>query len=152
MEYEFLVQREKVGQTSRATEPPNSHPAPRGLTAQFSTSSGSDHIRSKTGYTHKNSARKTLKRDYIPQKAPSCGISCARDKTRIWSSVRISGDRPPWTQSVSPSIICVCEDEKHVRWETRGRTDCCEIQVIENITTGFPYGCAAVFLLAFICI
>jgi hypothetical protein len=32
--------------TSRATLPPNNHPAPRGLTAQLSTSSGSDHIRS----------------------------------------------------------------------------------------------------------
>jgi hypothetical protein len=40
-----------------------------------------------------------------PQKAPSCGISWARDNTRIWSSVRISGESPPCTQSVSPSII-----------------------------------------------
>ena len=33
-------------QTSFTTLPPNSHPAPRGLTAQLSMSSGSDHIRS----------------------------------------------------------------------------------------------------------
>ena len=32
--------------TSRVTELPNNQPAPRGLTAQASTSSGSDHIRS----------------------------------------------------------------------------------------------------------
>lgn len=36
------------GQTSRVTLPPKSHPAPRGLTPQFSTSSGSDHMRSIT--------------------------------------------------------------------------------------------------------
>lgn len=33
---------------SLVTFPPNNHPAPRGLTAQFSMSSGSDHIRSAT--------------------------------------------------------------------------------------------------------
>ena len=39
-------ERRRGGQTSRVTLPPKSHPAPRGLTPQFSTSSGSDHMRS----------------------------------------------------------------------------------------------------------
>lgn len=34
------------GRTSRVTVLPNSQPAPRGLTAQVSMSSGSDHMRS----------------------------------------------------------------------------------------------------------
>jgi hypothetical protein len=38
--------------TSRVTLPPKSHPAPRGLTPQFSTSSGSDHMRSVTPLMH----------------------------------------------------------------------------------------------------
>jgi hypothetical protein len=38
--------RRRGGQTSRVTLLPKSHPAPRGLTPQFSTSSGSDHMRS----------------------------------------------------------------------------------------------------------
>lgn len=36
--------------TSRVTFLPNSHPAPRGLTAHVSISSGSDHIRSEKSY------------------------------------------------------------------------------------------------------
>ena len=35
-----------ASRTSRVTSPPNSQPAPRGLTAQLSISSGSDHIKS----------------------------------------------------------------------------------------------------------
>ena len=38
----------RAARTSRVMLPPKSHPAPRGLTAQFSTSSGSDHMRSNT--------------------------------------------------------------------------------------------------------
>ena len=53
----------KVELTSLDTLSPNNHPAPLGLTAQVSTSSGSLHTRS--------------------QKAPSCGISCALATTRI---------------------------------------------------------------------
>jgi hypothetical protein len=49
--------------TSVATLSPNNHPAPLGLIAHVSTSSGSLHTRS--------------------QKAPSCGISCALATTRI---------------------------------------------------------------------
>jgi hypothetical protein len=49
--------------TSLETLSPNSHPAPLGLTAHVSTSSGSLQTRS--------------------QKAPSWGISCARATTRI---------------------------------------------------------------------
>lgn len=60
-------------------------PAPLGLTAQVSTSSGSDHTRS--------------------QKAPSWGISCARATTRTWSNVLISGLKPPCTQSTLPSMM-----------------------------------------------
>lgn len=58
------------GQTSCATEPPNSHPAPRGLTAQFSTSSGSDHIRSmmfhhKTLYTKSDETTETYRKRHL---------------------------------------------------------------------------------------
>ena len=67
--------RERMVHTSELTLSPNSQPAPRGDTAQVSTSSGSLHTRS--------------------QKAPSCGISCARATTLIWSRVLISGERPP---------------------------------------------------------
>jgi len=82
-----IDQNGKHGQnrTSEETLSPNSHPAPRGDTAQVSTSSGSLQTRS--------------------QNAPSCGISCARATTRIWSNVRISGLRPPWTQRTFPSTI-----------------------------------------------
>ena len=66
---------------------PNSQPAPRGLTDQSSMSSGSDHMRS--------------------QKAPSCGISCFRSISRIWSSVMMSGDSPPCTHS-TPGAACAC--------------------------------------------
>lgn len=43
-------------------------------------------------------------RSDAPQKAPSCGISCARAIVLIWSTVRMSGLRPPWTQSTWPSM------------------------------------------------
>lgn len=78
-------EREEQRHTSPVTLDPNNHPAPRGLTAHVSTSSGSDHIKSQNG--------------------PSCGTSCARDIVRTWSSVRISGDRPPWTQRMDESMI-----------------------------------------------
>ncbi len=32
--------------------------------------------------------------------APSCGTSCLRSITRIWSSVLIDGESPPCTQNV----------------------------------------------------
>jgi hypothetical protein len=51
-------------QTSAVTRDPNSQPAPRGLTAHVSISSGSLHIRS--------------------QKGPSWGISQLRSIVRIW--------------------------------------------------------------------
>lgn len=63
---------------------PNSQPAPLGLMAQVSTSSGSDQTRS--------------------QNAPLCGISWLRSMVRIWSSVLMSGESPPWTQSTCSSI------------------------------------------------
>ena len=50
---------------SAVTRDPNSHPAPRGLIAHVSMSSGSLHIRSQNG--------------------PSCGISQFRSIIRIWS-------------------------------------------------------------------
>jgi hypothetical protein len=43
---------------------------------------------------------------FIPQNAPSWGISWARDNVRMESRVRISGDSPPCTQRVVPSMIC----------------------------------------------
>lgn len=63
--------------TSWATLPPNNHPAPLGLTAQFSTSSGSLHIKSisssavirfgwKLGAMEWNPHRKTLPRAGSP--------------------------------------------------------------------------------------
>eukprot|EP00965_Chrysotila_dentata_P214570 6188267-Pleurochrysis_carterae.AAC.2 len=55
------------------------------LTAQVSMSSGSDHMRS--------------------QKEPSCGISCLRSISRIWSMVRTSGESPPCTHKTPPSTI-----------------------------------------------
>jgi len=73
-----------ISLNSAVTLRPNSHPAPRGLTAHVSMSSGSDHIRS--------------------QKGPSWGISHTRSMTRTWSSVRMSGDSPPCTHSTRPSI------------------------------------------------
>lgn len=45
-----------------------------------------------------------------PQNAPSCGISCARARIRIWSRVQMSGESPPCTHRVSPSIICAESD------------------------------------------
>lgn len=72
--------------TSLVTFEPNSQPAPLGLMAQLSTSSGSDQTRS--------------------QNAPLCGISWLRSMVRIWSSVLMSGESPPWTQSTCSSINC----------------------------------------------
>ncbi len=51
---------------SAVTLPPKSQPAPRGLTAQASMSSGSLHMRSQNG--------------------PSCGISCTRSMHRTYSN------------------------------------------------------------------
>lgn len=48
--------------------PPKSQPAPRGLTAQLSISSGSDHIRSADRL---DSRLKGAEGQHIPQKAPS---------------------------------------------------------------------------------
>lgn len=70
--------------TSFVTFAPKSQPAPRGLIAHVSTSSGSDQTRS--------------------QKAPLWGISWLRSMVRIWSSVLMSGERPPWTQRICSSI------------------------------------------------
>ena len=67
--------------TSRVTFPPKSQPAPRGLTAHVSISSGSDHMRSTVRGKRDAQASKAQRDE--PQKAPSCGISWARDKTRI---------------------------------------------------------------------
>lgn len=74
----------KLQFTSLVTLEPNSQPAPLGLIAQVSTSSGSDHTRS--------------------QKAPLWGISWLRSIVRIWSKVLISGERPPWTHRICSSI------------------------------------------------
>ena len=54
---------------SAVTRAPNSQPAPRGLTAQVSMSSGSLHIRS--------------------QKGPSCGISHTRSMVRTWVCLQV---------------------------------------------------------------
>lgn len=78
--------------TSFVTLEPNSQPAPRGLIAQVSTSSGSDHTRS--------------------QKAPLWGISWLRSMVRIWSKVLMSGERPPWTHRTCSSINLI-RHEKH---------------------------------------
>lgn len=80
----WLSNRQHGGHTSLVTLEPKSQPAPRGLIAQVSTSSGSDHTRS--------------------QKAPLWGISWLRSIVRIWSKVLMSGERPPWTQSTCSSI------------------------------------------------
>lgn len=70
--------------TSLVTLAPNSQPAPLGLIAQVSTSSGSDQTRS--------------------QNAPLWGISWLRSMVRIWSRVLMSGERPPCTQRICSSI------------------------------------------------
>lgn len=70
--------------TSLVTFAPKSQPAPLGLMAQVSTSSGSDHTRS--------------------QNAPLWGISWFRSMVRIWSRVFMSGERPPWTHKICSSI------------------------------------------------
>lgn len=72
--------------TSLVTLAPKSQPAPRGLMAHVSTSSGSDHTRS--------------------QKAPLWGISWLRSMVRIWSRVLMSGERPPCTHRICSSINC----------------------------------------------
>ena len=61
----YIVQVMKTIRTSEVTLDPKSQPAPRGLTAHVSMSSGSLHIRSQNG--------------------PSCGISQFRSMTLIWS-------------------------------------------------------------------
>lgn len=106
------------------TFPPKSHPAPRGLTAQLSTSSGSDHMRSSSNPVHHNESIRasTYLRSGSPQNAPSCGISCAREMTRIWSSVLMSGERPPCTHRTVPSIILVKRARQPVT-ESRGIED-----------------------------
>merc|ERR1712045_179755 len=79
--YEF----EMIGvHKSFVTFEPKSHPAPRGLTAHASTSSGSDHTKS--------------------QNAPLWGTSWFLSIKRIWSSVRISGESPPCTQRTCSSM------------------------------------------------
>ena len=103
---------------------PNNQPAPRGLTAQLYTSSGSLHIKSEGmcneyGYEKRGGMEGNGQPAYIllgrwymreggsdsPQNAPSWGISCPLESTRIWSNVRTSGESPPCTHSVVPSII-----------------------------------------------
>lgn len=85
---------------------PNSQPAPLGLMAQVSTSSGSDQTRS--------------------QNAPLCGISWFRSMVRIWSNVLMSGESPPWTHSTCSSINYqkfMCDDRKIVslqKWVSKG--------------------------------
>ncbi|KAJ8106556.1 hypothetical protein OPT61_g9452 [Boeremia exigua] len=74
----------------------------RGDTAQVSTSSGSLQTRS--------------------QKAPSWGISWARATTRIWSRVRISGDRPPWTHRTLPSTMAA-RARKSKTWQQAFQTE-----------------------------
>lgn len=91
--------------TSLVTVLPKSHPAPLGLTLQVAISSGSDHMRSIERWLRNDLPKKETASFYSPQKAPSCGTSCARAMIRIWSSVRTSGLSPPWTQSTRPSII-----------------------------------------------
>src|SRR5271163_1914017 len=61
---------------------PNRKPAPRGDRPHPSISSGSDQRRSHI--------------------APSWGTSCLRSNSRILSTVSISGERPPCTQSTAP--------------------------------------------------
>lgn len=70
--------------TSFVTFAPNSQPAPLGLIAQVSTSSGSDQTRS--------------------QNAPLWGISWFLSMVRIWSRVLMSGESPPCTQRICSSI------------------------------------------------
>jgi len=65
--------------------PPNKYPAPLGLKAHPSISSGSDHIKSHIG--------------------PSWGISYFLSIVLISSIDLIEGDRPPWMQNTFPSII-----------------------------------------------
>ena len=60
----YIVINKRKKNTSWVTLVPKSQPAPRGLTAHVSISSGSLHIRS--------------------QKGPSCGISQLRSIVRIW--------------------------------------------------------------------
>ena len=59
-------------------------------------SSGSDHIKS--------------------HMAPSCGTSCLRSITRIWSSELIDGERPPCTQKILSSMIDESELRVPGRW------------------------------------
>lgn len=75
------------------------------------------------------------------QKAPSWGTSWARGMMRIWSSVRISGERPPCTQRMEESIICLDQlwTLTALNIESVAETYCCEIQVVEYLATCLPY-------------
>jgi hypothetical protein len=66
--------------------------------------------------------------------------------------VRISGDKPPCTHNVSPSIIyaSVMENMGRVMWNRDMGTYRCEVKIVEYVTTCFPHGCATVFLLALV--
>ena len=93
-----------------------------------------------------------------PQNAPSCGISCAREITRIWSSVRMSGERPPCTQRTEPSMIYMYTHAPKQRTarrigigEKRGWTHGGEVEVVEDTAARLPDRCAAVLLLALLC-
>ena len=129
---------------------PNSHPAPRGLTAQLSMSSGSDHIRSRREKKKGSHIRRMwTSGTFVPQNAPSWGISCARDRIRIWSSDRMSGESPPWTHSVVPSIICPPVNEIHT--QDLARTYRGQVEIVKHIAARPPHRRAAVLLLAFVC-
>ena len=105
---------------SFVTFEPNSQPAPRGLTAHASTrSSGSDQTKSQKApeiitlicvkAASVNGGKMGIAYvftflicNYIL--LPLCGISWLRSINLIWSSVLISGDKPPCTHKTSPSI------------------------------------------------
>ena len=116
------------------------------LTAQFSTSSGSDHMRS----TSRNSIIiEQQARRGIPQNAPSCGISCALETTRIWCNVVISGDRPLCTQSLTINDLEGIRVGDRQRRVMKG-TYSCKVHIIEDVTTSFPNERRAVLLLTFL--
>lgn len=84
--------------TSLVTLAPKSQPAPLGLIAQVSTSSGSDQTRS--------------------QNAPLWGISWFRSMVRIWSRVLMSGESPPCTQRICSSINCELSEVHNHQYNT----------------------------------
>ena len=64
----------------------------------------------------------------------------------------MSGERPPWTQSTSPSMIFPCVINKNysrAKLDANGdeRAHRSKIKVIEDTTARFPNGGAAVLLL-----